>query len=294
MDCRKKDSSAKQAALRDLLTWYAVQPFASPLCNPPHLPLTREPPSPYISRVPYYHRKNPAASVFAIIAGSFIYAFLRNGSITTLVCYALLSRVGWHVVCTIFSKQAGANTRLTGSSFVENSSVTTARVVRLLAEVHDDYIVTADTRRSVTVSTALWSLSLVARRMDMLTLVYVAYLLAFLLPNVHDGHVTAILGELALRVKHSTPSVFTQMNTKQRRLSIAAIAASLWLVFDWPNRIVGLLMAVLCIRMTMTQVEVDNLREMGAPLTMSVKKKAARMSRRVSLYLGTADKTRLR
>lgn len=115
-----------------------------------------------------------------------------------------------------------------------------------------------------------------------------SYLLAFVVPNVNNDHVSHILKEVTLRLKHSTPSALLQMNTRQRRLSIAAIAASLWLAFDWPNRLVGMLMALLCVRMTMSQAEVEKLRDQTAPLTMSVKKKAARMSRRVSLYLGTA------
>ena len=249
-------STASRAALRDLVTW-----------------------------------SNPAASVLALLGGSFVYAFLRSGSITTLLCYLLLSRVGWHVLSAIFSKQ-GADTRLVDSFALERWSAASTALVGSLAQLHDDYIVTADTQRSVAVCVGLWALSLAGKCTDLLTLAYAAYLSAFVLPNV--GHIPKeLLGDAALRIKHSTPAVVSQMSTKQRRLSIVAVAGSLWLSFDWPNRLVGLLMALLCVRMTMTQTEVDKLREVGAPLTMSVKKKAARMSRRVSFYLGgTAEKQR--
>ncbi len=249
-------STASRAALRDLVTW-----------------------------------SNPAASVLALLGGSFVYAFLRSGSITTLLCYLLLSRVGWHVLSAIFSKQ-GADTRLVDSFALERWSAASTALVGSLAQLHDDYIVTADMQRSVAVCAGLWALSLAGKCTDLLTLAYAAYLSAFVLPNV--GHIPKeLLGDAALRIKHSTPAVVSQMSTKQRRLSIVAVAGSLWLSFDWPNRLVGLLMALLCVRMTMTQTEVDKLREVGAPLTMSVKKKAARMSRRVSFYLGgTAEKQR--
>ena len=249
-------STASRAALRDLVTW-----------------------------------KNPAASVLALLGGSFVYAFLRSGSITTLLCYLLLSRVGWHVLSAIFSKQ-GADTRLVDSFALEQWSAASTALVGSLAQLHDDYIVTADTQRSVAVCAGLWALSLAGKCTDLLTLAYAAYLSAFVLPNL--GHIPKeLLGDAALRIKHSTPAVVSQMSTKQRRLSIVAVAASLWISFDWANRVIGLLMALLCVRMTMTQTEVDKLREVGAPLTMSVKKKAARMSRRVSFYLGgTAEKQR--
>ena len=188
-----------------------------------------------------------------------MYAFLTRGSVTTLACYLALSRVGWHVLSAIFSKQ-GADTRLSNSLALERLSVTSTALIGSLARLHDDYIVTADTRRSVVVCAGLWALSLIATYVDLLTLAYAAYLSAFVLPNVDGGHASALLREATLRLKHSTPLVVRQMNTKQRRLSIVAVAASLWISFDWANRLIGLLMALLCVRMTMTQTEVRETR----------------------------------
>ncbi len=162
------------------------------------------------------------------------------------------------------------------------------KLVELLAAAHDEFIVTADTKRSVIVCAVLWALSAVGAYVDVLQLLYAAFLSAFVVPNIGSSHVSATCKEAALQLKQLAPAALLQSSTKQRRLSIAAISVSLWLAADWPNRLIGLLMALLCVRMTMSQAEVEKLRDHTAPMTMSVRKKAARMSRRVSLVSSLA------
>ena len=227
--------------------------------------------------------ENPAASALAIIAGSFVYALLRSGSTTTLLCYVILSRIGWHVLGAMFSSGGSRHAQLVGSDVVRKWTDTMAKLMGLIARLHDEFIVTADTRRSVAVCAVLWALSAVGAYADMLQLCYVSFLSAFVVPNLGSGHISATCKQLALHLRQLTPSAILQSSTKQRRLSIAVVGASLWLAADWPNRLIGLLMALLCVRTTMSQAEVKKLRDQTAPMTMSVRKKAARMSRRVSL-----------
>ena len=240
-----------------------------------------------IDRLLTWH--NPAGSALAIVAGSFVYSLLRSGSATTLLCYALLSRIGWHLLAAIFSLGGSSGqARLVGSDLVRKWTDAMPKLVELLAAAHDEFIVTADTKRSVIVCAVLWALSAVGAYVDVLQLLYAAFLSAFVVPNIGSGHVSATCKEAALQLKQLAPAALLQSSTKQRRLSIAAISVSLWLAADWPNRLIGLLMALLCVRMTMSQAEVEKLRDHTAPMTMSVRKKAARMSRRVSLVSSLA------
>ena len=195
----------------------------------------------------------------------------------------LLSRIGWHVLGAMFWWGGSGHARLVGSDVVQTWTDTTTEFVGLVARLHDEFIVTDDTKRSVAVCAVLWALSAVGAYANLLQLCYASFLSAFVVPNLRSNQVSAMCKGAALHLKQSTPSVVLQSSTKQRRLSIAAIAASLWLAADWPNRLIGLLMALLCVRMTMSQTEVEKLRDQTAPMTMSVRKKAARMSRRVSL-----------
>lgn len=68
--------------------------------------------------------KNPAGSCFALVAGSFVYAFLRSGSTTTMACYVLLSRIGWHVLGAMFSSRGVSRSQLVGSALVDSWSAT--------------------------------------------------------------------------------------------------------------------------------------------------------------------------
>lgn len=107
-----------------------------------------------IDRLLTWH--NPAGSALAIVAGSFVYSLLRSGSATTLLCYALLSRIGWHLLAAIFSSGGSSGrARLVGSDLVRKWTDAMPKLVELLAAAHDEFIVTADTKRSVIVCAVL-------------------------------------------------------------------------------------------------------------------------------------------
>jgi len=68
------------------------------------------------------------------------------------------------------------------------------------------------------------------------------------------------------------------ISRKQKAAGLFVLICTIWMRISWSNRLIGLLMGALAIRCNLKPAEVAAIREHAAPLTISVKKRAARMS----------------
>ena len=169
--------------------------------------------------------------------------------------------------------------RWEGSALAAAATAATTSAVAAAARTHDRFLSVDDPAMALKVCGGLWSLAIVGQFFSVWTLATLAFAVFFTLPYAVHAHKAALLAvcEDAVAAAHARWAGLG-LSRRQQAGGLLAAVVFIWLKSSWVNRCIGMFLGALAVRCSLKPAEVAALREHAAPLTMSVKKRAARLS----------------
>ena len=229
--------------------------------------------------------RNPAFSFLAIIGGSFAFTTARyviSGphelTFLSAISYLLLLELAINSGRTIFAANPTSGT-WTGTTIVSRAVTAATKAIDFMASLHDNYLLAQDPKLSLKVGGSLWALAVVGRYLSAWTMFGLAGVIAFTVPYlVHNNWeiVSALYcqySNLAVQRYHALG-----LTRKQRAGAALSLLFCVWMRSSWTTRFIGMFVAAMVVRCNLKPAEVEAIREHAAPLTLSVKKRAARFS----------------
>lgn len=229
--------------------------------------------------------KNPPLSMLVVLAGAvtlstvhYIISGAHNMTFLSATCYFLLAELALNFARSIFSSNP-ASGRWQGSSLVAHALDFFSSAANYVASLHDRYLSLEDPALALKVGGCLWTLATVGRYFSPWTLATVGFIATFTIPYaVHTNRdaVEAVTSQFVGIAQAKWAAL--GLSRKQKAGTLLAVVFFLWLRSSWTNRLIGMLLGTLAVRCNLKPAEVAAIREHAAPLTMSVKKRAARLS----------------
>ena len=149
----------------------------------------------------------------------------------------------------------------------------------MVAALHDEFLTAKDPSMALKVGVLLWSGAVIGRYVGIWTLAATIFALAFTVPYglAHNAHVlNAAMSEVSRAVKSRWQGL--GLTRRQQAMILFSSICILWLRSSWSSRLIGMLLGTLAIRCNLKPAEMDVIRQHAAPLTTTVKLRAARLS----------------
>lgn len=226
--------------------------------------------------------KDPALSFLIIIAGVLSLGtiqFIFNGPHTmtflSAVSYLMLIDLSINFIKSTFSSNSTGTWRNSIHTLLSYTETTLEHV----ATIHDQYFTCKDPALALKVAACLWSLAILGRYLSIWTLATLIFVSLFTIPySLQTFHepIAAISKNISTIISCRWNSL--GLSRKQKFLAMGLAIFYVWMNMSWSSRCVAVLVTALAVRCTLKPAEVAALREHAAPLTMSVKKRAARLS----------------
>ena len=229
--------------------------------------------------------KNPPLTFLSILSGSFLFTttrFIISGphQLTFLsgLCYMMLFKLAFNFARTVFAKNPSA-VNWTGSTLVCKAIESATNAINYLAALHDRYLSAQDPNLTLKVGVSLYGVAFIGHVFSIWTLCSIAFLFAFTVPYLVKNNwevVTDVYNALSIAVAARYKAL--GLTRKQQAGGVFLLLSVIWMRSSWASRLVGVFIAALGVRCTLKPAEMAVIRQRAAPLSMSVKKKALRLS----------------
>ncbi|KAL4435169.1 hypothetical protein ABPG77_001851 [Micractinium sp. CCAP 211/92] len=220
-----------------------------------------------------------AAGVLVLAAAWFALRGAHGLTLLTATCYVLLADLALNFLRSLVSKQWQEAAGWAASAAAAAVAQRAADGVAALARLHDAYLLCRDPVVALKTGATLWALAVLGSFLSLWSLAVLAFVAAFTLPAAYSRHREAVkaayqraMGAAAARWNA------LGLSRKQKALVLALLLGSLWLRSAWSTRFVALLVGALAVRCHLKPAEVERIIAIAEPYTMSVRKRASRMS----------------
>jgi hypothetical protein len=206
-----------------------------------------------------------------------------------VLCHLALGEMAKNFLKSAFSFRPHSAGAWRGSPLAAAAKAAASRGVDAAAGLHDAYLTARDPAIALRVACGLWAVAVAGRYLSAWSVAALVFGAAFTLPVAAQAHRPA-LEAAAARAAGAARARWAALalSRRQRFGALAFGGGALFLRCAWPTRVIGTFVAALAVRCCLKPAEVEALREHAAPLTMSVKKRAARLSLAAS---GFAERT---
>jgi Reticulon len=230
--------------------------------------------------------KNPPLAFLAILGSTlaltttrYIISGPHQMTFFSALCYLLLIDLAVNCIRSVFSSKPSSFGTWTGSNLVESASFYALKTINYIAAVHDRFLTSQDPALSFKVGVSLWTLTLIGRIFSVWTLTAAVFVFAFTVPYFVNNNLDAVR-DVYYQINEKVAQKYKAFGftRKQQVISVFSVLCFLWMRSSWTSRLCGMLMAALIVRCNLKPAEMAALREKAAPLTRSVKKRAARFS----------------
>lgn len=194
------------------------------------------------------------------------------------VCYILLGDMAFNFFRSVLTPGSSVGT-WRGSGLTDWVVSLTAHAMAAAADIHDRYLTLQDPVLSLKVAGGLWAVAILGRYLSVWTMLAVAFGITFTIPvavEMHRATVSTVLSHAAALVKSKWSKL--GLTRKQRALVLLTGLMVMWMRSAWATRFIAVFLGALAVRCNLKPAEVEAIRQHAAPLTMSVKKRAARLS----------------
>lgn len=229
--------------------------------------------------------RNPAFSFLAIIGGSFAFTTARyiiSGphelTFLTAISYLLLLELAINSGRTIFAASPSSGA-WSGTTVVSRAVNASTKAIDFMAGLHDQYLTAQDPSLSLKVGGFLWGLAIVGRYFSVWTLFGLVFTVAFTVPYFVSNNwevISDMYSQYSSLAAHRYHAL--GLTRKQQAGGALSVLFFVWMRSSWTTRFVGIFIAAMSVRCSLKPAEVAAIREHAAPLTQSVKKRAARFS----------------
>lgn len=200
-------------------------------------------------------------------------------TLLTAICYLLLADLALNFLRSLISKQWQEAGGWSGSAAAAAAAQRAADAAAGIARLHDSYLLCRDPVVALKTAGTLWALAVLGSYLSIWSLVTLGFVAAFTLPAAYSrNHETVQAGYRQAVVAASARWEALGLSRKHKAVVLAILLGSLWLRSSWPTRFVALLVGALAVRCQLKPAEVERIIAIAEPYTMSVRKRASRMS----------------